>query len=102
MNYKKNVFNQYAQSVAKAHDISTEQLFTKDKSKHVVDARHMLYYLCRQRPMRIAYIETYMKDSGYQITHSSIIHGLKSVDQNKLKDKDFIAVRNNIEACATP
>ena len=61
----------------------------------------MLYYLCRQRPMRIAYIETYMKDSGYQITHSSIIHGLKSVDQNKLKDKDFIAVCNKIEECVT-
>jgi len=51
--------------------------------------------------MRIAYIETYMKDSGYQITHSSIIHGLKSVDQNKLKDKDFIAVCNKIEECVT-
>ena len=41
-----------------------------------VDARHLLYYLCSKRPMRITYIQKYMKANGYNINHSSIIHGI--------------------------
>jgi|TARA_R110000787_G_scaffold44300_2_gene108794 chromosomal replication initiation ATPase DnaA len=101
MNYKKTIFNQYADRVCIAHNISTKQLFTKDKTKHIADARHMLYYLCIERPMRIAYIETFMKESGYNITHSSIIYGFKKIQQNKLKDNDFKAIVKQIKECVT-
>ena len=51
--------------------------------------------------MQIASIETYMKENGYNITHSSIIHGLNSVATNKLNDKDFMAMCSKIEECVT-
>ena len=51
--------------------------------------------------MRIAYIETFMKESGYNITHSSIIYGFKKIQQNKLKDNDFKAIVKQIKECVT-
>ena len=42
----------------------------------------MLYYLCRQRPVRISYIQRFMKEQGYSVAHSTIIHGYKKAKFN--------------------
>jgi|TARA_B100000073_G_C23443727_1_gene456416 chromosomal replication initiation ATPase DnaA len=101
MNYKKEIFNKYAQKVAEVHNITTDKLFSKDKTRAVVDARHMLYFLCKKRPMKLTYIEQFMKESGYNIGHSSIIHGINAVEDDKVRDKDFMAVCKSIDECVT-
>ena len=101
MSYKAEVFNKYADHVAEAHSITKDKLFSNSKERPMVDARHMLYYLCKTRPMRIRFIQDFMGEQGYPINHSSIIHGINYVEKNKLQDRDFVAICNRIEGCVT-
>ena len=49
---KKKVFNYYADNIAELFGLNKKDIFTKTKSRDVVDARYMLYYLCSERPIR--------------------------------------------------
>lgn len=94
---KQDVFNQYVERIADLFNISKEEFFSKSKKRELVDARHLLYYLCSQRPMRINYIQKYMTDSGYIIQHSSIIHGIKVVEERLNRDNDYVSVVKDIQ-----
>jgi len=96
---KQNVFNQYADKVCEIFSIEEKLLFEKTKRKDVVDARHLLYFLCAERPMRIVYIQEYMAESGYIINHSSIIYGIRKVSERVKTDKDYIQVIKDIKKC---
>jgi hypothetical protein len=47
--------------------------------------------------MQITYIEKYMVDAGYDITHSSIIHGISAVEKRIAEDKDYVSVVKDVE-----
>tara|TARA_Y100001938_G_C7954916_1_gene361210 strand:- start:171 stop:470 length:300 start_codon:yes stop_codon:yes gene_type:complete len=96
---KKEIFNQYVDKVAGTFQMSALDMFTKTKERQSVDARHLLYYLCKNRPMRLTYIQKYMSDRGYVINHSSIIHGIKKVEEKISEDKDYLSIIKKIEQC---
>ena len=96
---KQQVFNQYAKEVGKVFNISNENIFKKTKQRISVDARHLLYYVCSKRPMRITYIQKYMKENGYDINHSSIIHGINQVKERVSEDRDYVSVVKRVEQC---
>jgi len=70
-------------------NLDSESLFTKTKRRDIVDARHLLYFLCSQRPMRLVYIQEYMAENGYNINHSSIHHGIAQVKKKVEDDADW-------------
>jgi chromosomal replication initiation ATPase DnaA len=94
---KQEVFNQYVERVSDLFGITKEVLFSKTKKRSVVDARHLVYYLCAKRPMQVTYIERYMGEAGYEIKHSSIIHGISAVEKRIAEDKDYISVIKDVE-----
>jgi len=94
---KTTIFNQYVERVCFLFNVEQELLFSKTKRRDVVDARHLLYYLCSVRPMRIVYIQEYMSENGYQINHSSIHHGISVVKEKMLADKDYVKEVNLIK-----
>tara|TARA_R100000963_G_C4632521_1_gene97252 strand:+ start:406 stop:705 length:300 start_codon:yes stop_codon:yes gene_type:complete len=96
---KKDIFNQYVDKVAETFELSPVDLFIKTKARQCVDARHLLYYLCKNRPMRLTYIQKYMLENDYKINHSSIIHGIKQVQEKINEDKDYLTVIKKIEKC---
>jgi chromosomal replication initiation ATPase DnaA len=98
---KKNIFKEYASSCAKLFGITEDELFTKSKRRDIVDARHMLYFLCSERPMKIVYIQEYMLTNGYQINHSSIIYGIKQMRNKMSEDKDYKKAVKSIKTCTT-
>lgn len=93
---KKQIFKKYADKISDIYDISLKSLFKKNKTREVVDARQMLYYLCYQRNMKIVQIQSFMEEQGYSISHSSIIHGINVVKENTKNDQDYITFINNI------
>lgn len=98
---KFDVFNLYVEQVADLFDVDEESIFTKTKRRDVVDARHLLYYLCSKRPMRVVYIQEYMAERGYIINHSSILHGISQVEQKVKRDRDYVKAVKQIEKCDT-
>jgi len=94
---KKDIFDDYVTKVTGHYDIPKDRLFAKDKSREVVDARHMLYYLCKERPMSPTYIKQYMADNGYEIALSSITHGVKRIEKEATNDPDYITLISKLK-----
>lgn len=94
---KQDIFNQYADRIVDIFSISKEELFSKSKKREIVDARYLLYYLCHKRPMTITYIQRYMKENGYDIQHSSIIHGINDVVGRVKDDADYLQTVKELE-----
>lgn len=94
---KQDVFNQYVDKVVKLFKIEKALLFSKSKKRELVDARHLLYYLCAKRPMRINYIQKYMSENGYEIQHSSVIHGISTTESKLKEDKDYVTIVSQLD-----
>lgn len=94
---KQDIFNQYADRIANLFSMDKSEIFSKSKKREIVDARHLLYYLCHRRPMSVAYIQMYMEENGYDIKHSSIIHGINSVSEKVKSDADYAHVVKDME-----
>ena len=94
---KHDVFNQYVERVSDLFGISKDEIFSKSKKRELVDARHLVYYLCSKRPMQVTYIQKYMNEAGYDIKHSSIIHGISAVEQKIAEDKDYVSVVKEVD-----
>lgn len=86
---KNLAFDGYVSKVCDVFDITKKELFTKSKRRDIVDARHLLYFLCFKRPMQIRYIQEYMGNKGYKVGHSSIIHGIEQVESKVTTDNDY-------------
>ena len=94
---KKQIFNQYAQKIADLFGVDKQELFVKSKKRDLVDARHLLYYLCFHRPMRLISIQNFMEENGYHISHPSVIHGVSIVSQRISEDADYTSIIKSIE-----
>jgi chromosomal replication initiation ATPase DnaA len=94
---KQDVFNQYVDRIVDLFGITKEELFSKSKKREIVDARYLLYYLCFKRPMTIVYIQKYMKERGYDIQHSSVIHGINDVSDRVKEDADYMQIVKEID-----
>jgi|TARA_R110002012_G_C11579616_1_gene605260 chromosomal replication initiation ATPase DnaA len=96
---KKHIFNDYVKEVCKYYDLEEDLLFSKDKKPTIADARHLLFYLCKERPIKITYIQKYMKEKGYRTPHSTIIYGHRKIAIEMQKDKDTRQIVNEIKKC---
>ena len=94
---KQDIFNQYVDRVSSLFGIPRKDIFSKSKKRNLVDARHLIYYLCFKRPMQITYIEKFMIENGYNVVHSTVIYGIQSVDRKIAEDRDYVSVVNDIE-----
>jgi chromosomal replication initiation ATPase DnaA len=94
---KNEIFNDYVERIVGLYKIPKDEIFSKIKRMDVVDARHLLYYLCSNRRIQVSYIQRYMKMNGYVIGHSSIIHGIKSVESKVNEDSDYKQIINKIK-----
>jgi len=94
---KQDIFNKYVDRICKRYNITPEQLFTKTKKTDIVDARHLLYYLCFNRPMKLITIQNYMEENGYSINHSSVVYGISSIRSKSEEDRDYKKIIKDIE-----
>lgn len=94
---KSDVFNQYVDRVSDLYNIKKKDLFSKSKKREFVDARHLIYYLCSKRPIQISYIQKYMEENGYKVGHSSVIHGINSIQNKVNEDRDYQTIIKDID-----
>lgn len=91
------LFYKFVVALTETLKISEDSLFSKSKKREIVDARHLLYYLCFRRMIRVVYIQKYMSENGYPIAHSSVIHGIKVASDKAKADDDYKEIINQIE-----
>tara|TARA_R110000751_G_scaffold57989_1_gene122707 strand:+ start:1570 stop:1872 length:303 start_codon:yes stop_codon:yes gene_type:complete len=98
---KKEIFEKYLESVIKQMGVPREDLLSRTKKAHVVDARHILFYLCSIRPMKPSYIQHYMTEAGLKTSLSTVMHAIKRIEilvdpQSSSYDKDYEALISNL------
>tara|TARA_R110000868_G_scaffold800_3_gene5892 strand:+ start:4612 stop:4914 length:303 start_codon:yes stop_codon:yes gene_type:complete len=94
---KQGIFYQYVERITDLFQIKSEDLFSKNKRRDLVDARHLLYYLCTVRHIPLSIARKYMADNGYIIPHQSIAHGIKQVKRKLEEDKDYVTIVKDID-----
>lgn len=93
---KKDIFSQIVTAVSQKTGIKESQIFKKTKSREVVDARQLVYYLCKNRPMSLLLIVKYMGERGYKTNHTVVLYGISSVEAKMKEDKDFKSTAKEI------
>ena len=94
---KKDILEHFTSEICDLFSIKRESFFNKSKKRELSDARYLLYYLCERRKIQLCYIEKYMVENGYHITHSTLRHGIKSVIKKINEDSDYETVIRSIE-----
>jgi len=94
---KEDVFNQYVERVSNLFNITNEEFFSKSRKRNLVDARHLVYFLCSKRSIQIIYISKFMKNNNHEVFRTSISHGIKSVSKKVEDDRDYKDIVNDIE-----
>jgi|TARA_R100000988_G_scaffold98974_2_gene67554 chromosomal replication initiation ATPase DnaA len=86
---KKDIFNKYSEAVAKQFHLTLDEMFSKTKRQDIVEARQILYYLCKERPIRFSFIQRFLEENGYKVGHSSIMHGYNQAKKMIEEDVDY-------------
>lgn len=94
---KHEIFNQYVAKVAKLYRVEESELFVRSRKQEMVDARHMLFYLCVSRPIPAYSIKAYMAERGLAIQQSSITNGIRKIEKNISEDSDYARIISDIE-----
>jgi len=95
---KSDIFNQYAEIIADMSGINKDDLFSKNKTRTISEARHLLYYLCNKRMIAVSYIKKYMEDNGYKVGFFPITYGIKTAKQRVEKDPDCASLISKIDS----
>lgn len=93
---KKEVFTALMDVVATRFDLSPSQMLTKTKSRTIVDARQILWWVAKKRNIRVVAQQEYLKDMGFDVTHSTIIHGIKQAQKLIDADPDYKKLINDV------
>ena len=94
---KEDVFNQYVERVSQLFSITNEDFFSKSKKRNLVDARHLVYFLCLRGNIKVISIKNFMENNNHEIFRTSITHGIKSVSKKVEEDRDYKDIVNEIE-----
>lgn len=94
---KSDLFNQYVTAISDMSGVHPADLFSKNKTRAISDARHILYYVCNKRNMPASYIRKYMSDNGYDIGFHPIAYGIKCVEKKIELDPDYRSIIESVE-----
>mgnify|MGYP003624290611 FL=1 len=95
---KKDIFDAYADAIAEKFHLTLGEMFSKTRKREIVEARQMLYFLARERPIRLSYIKRFMEENGLPVDHSTIMHGYKKAKNYVDSDPDYKYVVDTISS----
>ncbi len=81
-------FNRFATNVAKRLKVAKGDLFSTNRKQEVCDARHLLFWVSYKSGIAISYIQKYCDESGLEISHPAVIHGINKIDAMMNKDME--------------
>src|SRR5210317_74278 len=98
---KQELFNQYVDWVSDICRVPKKKIFSRRRTQNVVEARHLLFYLCHERGIPLVSIRNYMVDAGLDIQHPSILHGIKKIKSKVQQDEDYAVLADRIKKGVT-
>ncbi len=98
---KHNIFDKYLTEIKKVFRISDEDFFKPTRNVTIVEAKHLLYYMCSRRQIRNKAIKEFMDKAGakygYTVHGANILRGVVSAQKLVDSDDDYFKVMKRIE-----
>ncbi len=97
---KEYIFKQYLDNILEHLGITLEDLLEETKTRTIVEARYILYYLCQERGMTLSEIKSYMETQGFEVTLATMMKGVakaKDIIDNDPAYKYIVKKLENIE-----
>jgi len=94
---KEYIFKQYLDNILNHLGISLEELLDETKERRITEARYILYFLCQQRGMQIAEIQSYMKAQGFDVALSTMTRGVEKAKEIVDNDPDYKYIVRKLE-----
>jgi len=69
-------FNQLADDIASAYGKDRDLLFKRSKKQLDTQPRHLLWYVCKKKGIPNVFIETFTRENGLDVNHSTISRGI--------------------------
>lgn len=86
---KKALFQSILQQILDRYKITKEELYEPTKMPDVVNARYLLFYVCKMKGIDIARICKLLKDDGFDMTYPTVFRGIKAMEKRILQDADY-------------
>ena len=86
---KEYIFKQYLDNVIEHLGITLEDLLQETKTRTIVEARYILYYLCQERGMSLSEIKSYMETQGFEVTIATMMKGVAKAKDIIDNDSDY-------------
>lgn len=93
---KKDIFDAYADAIAEKFHLTLGEMFSKSRKREIVEARQMLYFLAKERPIRLSYIKRFMEENGLPVQYHTIMHGYTKAKEYIDSDPDYKFVVDTI------
>jgi chromosomal replication initiation ATPase DnaA len=85
----KEAFDLYLSAVSEKMGITKSLILSKNLDRDVTAARHMLWKLCKNRPMRVATIQKFMLEYGHKVSHTAIINAIRRMEKKFVDDVNY-------------
>lgn len=94
---KQELFNQYVDWVSQIFNLPKEVIFSKSREQNIVEARHMIYYLCYERGISLISIKNFLLEYNYTIHNPALLHGIKKIKNKVQSDDDYSILTDRIQ-----
>ena len=95
---KKILFNQFVDRVIATLSLKDPTiLFHRSKRQDLVDARHLIFYLCADRNMSVADIKRLIGERGLSVQYPALVGGIAKVKKRVSLDPDYEFLVNKIQ-----
>jgi hypothetical protein len=95
---KKILFNQFVDRVITTLSLKDPTiLFHRSKRQDLVDARHLIFYLCSERNMSVADIKRLMGERGLPLQYPALVGGIAKIKIKIKSDTDYQFLVNKIQ-----
>jgi chromosomal replication initiation ATPase DnaA len=94
---KAKIFNDIVEEVCRANFITQEELFSKSRKRETSEARHLIFFLLQRKGIKSSHIQRMFFQNGHSMHHTSIVHGVKSIEHILTYDKSYRELLNKIE-----
>jgi len=93
---KKDLFQSILNQILKKYGVSKQEFYETTKMPDIVNARYLLFYVCKMNGIAISRIERLLKDDGFDITKPTIFRGIKAMEKRIIEDADYSKIISSI------
>jgi len=93
---KKELFQSILNQILKKYGVSKEEFYEQTKMPDIVNARYLLFYVCKMNGISVSRLQVLLKADGFDMTYATIFRGIKAMEKRIIEDADYSKIISSI------